>query len=114
GGTSSSVATFTVAATAITSMSPATGAAGTTVNVTLSGANFTSSSTVAAGAGVTVSSVAQDSVDPTGTLTATFTIAGNAATGTRCVTVTVAGGASPCATFTILGEVPTSVDIMIT
>lgn len=78
---------------------PATGAQKNTVAVTLSGNWLTGATQVnVSGAGVTVSNV---SVVDDHTITATFTIAVNAATGARNVTVTTPGGPSNAATFTV-------------
>ena len=83
----------------LASLSPNTGAAGTTVPVTLTGTNFV------AGANVSVSNpgVAVNNVNVvSGThITATFTIATGATTGSVNVTVTTTGGNSGPVPFTV-------------
>ena len=101
-GTSNAVA-FTVnaapAAPVLSSLSPASGTLGSTVNVTLTGTNFTPGATLAiTGTGVSASSI---SVVSTTQITATFTIATTAATGIYNVTVTTAAGTSNTAAFPV-------------
>src|SRR6185503_16916024 len=99
-GTSNAV-TFTVtAAPTITQVQPNSGDVGNAVNVTITGTDFVAGQTTVqvSGAGVTVSAV--NVTGPTA-LTATFTIAANAATGARNVTVTTPNGTSNAVTFTV-------------
>jgi hypothetical protein len=106
GGTSSPV-TFTVDALAPTlaSISPPNSPQSTTVNVTLTGTNFTSGASINfSGAGVTISNTA---VVNSATITATFTIAANAATGTQYVSVTTGSGTSGNVTFIVNPPLPT-------
>ena len=112
GGTSGS-ATFTVNSTSIptlVSISPNSGTPGTTVPVTLTGTNFVAGASVAvSNPGVTVSNL---NVVSATQLTATFTIAAGASTGSANVTVTTPGGTSGPVTFTINGpSIPTLVSI---
>jgi len=104
-GSASNAVTFTVVnppVATLTSISPASGARGTNVAVTLNGTNFTATGNTIAVSGtlVTVSGV---SVNAVGTqLTATFTIAATAATTSRNVTVTnPSGTASNAVTFKV-------------
>ena len=93
--------TFTVtAAPTITQVQPNSGNVGNAVNVTITGTDFVAGQTTVqvSGAGVTVSAV--NVTTPT-SLTATFTIAANAATGARNVTVTAPSGTSNAVTFTV-------------
>ena len=114
GGTSAAV-TFTVdppAPLTLSSVSPARGVKGTSVAVTLTGTNFASGASVAvSGAGVTVGSL---NVAGATSITTTFNIDANAASGARCVTVTTSAGTSPCAVFTVLGETSTPVAVQVT
>ena len=71
--------------------------------MTLTGTNFVTGATVAvSNPGVTVSGVAVVSATQ---ITATFTIAANAATGAASVTVTTSGGTSPAVNFTVTAAV---------
>ncbi len=107
GGTSvAAVFTVNPPPPTLTSVSPANGLQGASTPVTLTGTNFISGATVAtSNPGITVSSV---SVVSATQITATFTIAANAATGAVDVTVTTAGGTSAPAAFTV-NAVPPSV-----
>jgi streptogramin lyase len=105
GGTSSPVV-FTILpqTPVLTSISPATGVVGTSVGVTLTGANFVSGgTTVSVTGGVTVSNVVVASATQ---LTATFAISSSATLGGASVTVTTAGGTSSPVVFTILPPTP--------
>jgi len=102
GGTSSPV-TFTLSnppAPTLTAISPVVGTRGTTVQVTLTGTNFT-----AAGSSINVSGtrVVATVTSVTSTqLVANFVIAPNAKLGQRMVNVTTPGGTSaPTLTFTV-------------
>jgi hypothetical protein len=88
----SAQATTTVASTTptVTAVTPSQGVSGSAVAVTIDGSTFVSGATVSAGAGIGVSNVVFVSANR---LTATFTIAGDAAGGPRDVTVTNPGGA---------------------
>jgi len=93
-------------------VSPASGAPGTAVSVTLAGWDFAPGATVAvsnaeiAVSGVTVVNDAQ--------ITATFTIAANAATGAADVTVTTSGGTSRAASFAVTGGGPSITSLSVT
>ncbi|HMD69819.1 MAG TPA: IPT/TIG domain-containing protein [Bryobacteraceae bacterium] len=105
GGTSGT-AVFTVnpPAPVLTSVSPASGVQGTSVPVTLAGSNFVSGATVSAtNSGVTVGGV---TVVSAAQITATLTIAANAALGAAKVTVTTSGGTSGTAAFTVNPPAP--------
>ena len=100
-GTSNAV-TFTVIVPpgALSSISPTTGARGTSVPVILSGTGLTGSTGITVtGGGITVGAftVVNDT-----TITATFTIAATAALTARNVTVSTAGGVSNPETFTVV------------
>ena len=111
GGTSGGV-TFSVtalaAAPSLTSISPASGVQGTSVPVTLNGANLTGTTSINAGTGITVSAL---TVVSSTQLTATFAIGGAAATGAQSVTATTPAGTSSAVTFTINPMMVTSVSI---
>ena len=84
----------------LASISPDTGAQGTVVNVTITGADLSAATAVnVSGAGITVSNFA---VPGATTVTATFTIAPTATLGARNVTVTTAAGATNAVTFTVV------------
>ncbi len=89
-----------VAPPTLTAVSPNGGFRGTTVNVTLTGTNFsTLGSTVSvSGNGITISNVTVQSAT---TITATLAIANTAATGGRSVTVTTGGIQTGPVTFTV-------------
>jgi hypothetical protein len=97
--------TFTVTAVpTLISINPASGAQGTNVPVTLTGTNFAASSTVnVSGSGITVSNVQVVSATQ---ITATLTIASNAALGGYTVSVTSAGVTSNGVTFTTVPPPP--------
>ena len=90
----------------ITAMAPASGVAGTTVIVTLSGTNFVPNGMTVAvdGVGVTPTNV---TVTGSTSLTVTFAISSAAGLGTHSVTVTTAGGTSAGQSFTVLPVGPT-------
>jgi subtilisin family serine protease len=73
----------------VTGVSPASGEQGTTIPVTVSGANFQSGATLGVGAGVTVTGVTVPSATQ---LQATLSIESSAEVGPRDVTVTNPGG----------------------
>jgi hypothetical protein len=100
-----SIAIDATPAPALTSISPSSGAPGTSVGVTLSGTNFIvpvaglyGSSVSASNPGIVVSNV---NVVNSTTITATLTIAANAALGTSGVRVNTYAGTSNTATFTV-------------
>ena len=98
GGASGPV-TFTVISLQLTSISPASGAQGAGVPVTLTGAGFAAGAQVAASnSGVTFSNVVVVSATQ---ITATLTIAATAMTGSTAITVTVASFQSAAVTFTV-------------
>lgn len=106
-GRSSSPATFTVnaPALALTNISPASGALGTTVNVTLTGSGFADDGSGSGGSNIFVSGadviISNVNVVNDNVITAKFAISGGAALGARNVTVTNAGNTSTPVTFTI-------------
>ena len=82
------------------SITPSSGAQGTSVNVTITGTLLSGATNVnVSGTGVTVSNVVAVSAT---TVTATFTIAPNATLSARNVTVTTPAGTSPAVTFTVV------------
>lgn len=88
----------------IDSLDPPSGAAGTTVTVTLSGAAFSAVSTIAvSGAGVTAQNVV---VHSDTLLTADLVIAQGATISARTVTVTTEWGASNAAAFSVTASTP--------
>src|SRR5205807_501602 len=91
GGTSNA-ATFTVTAAApsLASIAPSTGAVGTSVAVTLTGANLTGA-TLNLPAGITLSGAPAVTATQ---ITATLVIAANAATGAQSISATTAAGTS--------------------
>jgi hypothetical protein len=102
GGTSSPV-TFTVNAgtlvPTLTSVSPASGTQGSTVNVTLTGTNFAVGATVGGSSNdLTISKVVVVSATQ---ITATLTLASTAITGGHNIFVTTSGGNSNVQAFTI-------------
>jgi hypothetical protein len=105
-GTSNTV-TFTVVGATLTSISPTTGARGTTVPVTLTGTHLTGTTAITvSGTGVTVSGVTV--VNDT-TVTANFTITTGATLGARNVTATTPAGTSTAVTFTVVGPALTGI-----
>jgi hypothetical protein len=80
-------------------ISPNGGIEGQSVSVTLTGTNFIAGATIGlSGGGITVSNTTVASATQ---ITATFTIAGDAAVGANEVTVTTSGGASGNQMFTV-------------
>jgi len=113
GGTSPNLnGAFTVLAVPVptlTSLTPTSGARGTTVAVTLTGTNLTGATAVNfSSTGVSASNVVV--VNAT-TVTATFNITAGAALGTRAVSITTPGGTSPNlnGAFTVLAVAPPTV-----
>jgi IPT/TIG domain len=90
----------------LTSISPASGGVGSAVNVTLTGTNFASGSAITfSGAGITVTNVVVAASDAS--ITATFTIAANAALGAQTVNVmNSAGTTMSSVTFTVTAPPP--------
>jgi Bacterial Ig domain len=83
----------------LTSIAPASGFRGTTVNVTLTGTNFVAGSTVAiSGTNITIGPVTVVSAT---SITTSFIIAAAAGTGARNVTVTTPGGVTGAVVFTV-------------
>jgi hypothetical protein len=83
----------------LTSLAPNSGAQGTDVAVTVSGANFQAGATIAiGGTGVTTASV---TVVSTTQITATFKIAATATVGGHSVSVSTSGGTSAAQSFTV-------------
>src|SRR5262249_215455 len=98
---SSLPATFTVnpPPPTLTSLSPSSGAQGTAVPVTLIGSNFLpGASLTVSNPGITVSNL---NVVSSSQITATFSIASNAATGSATVSVSTSGGSSSTVPFTV-------------
>jgi hypothetical protein len=91
-----------VAPPTLESISPISAVRGSTLEVTLTGLNLSGATAVnvTGGAGVTVSGVIVQ--NPT-TVTATFTVAANAALGPSSVSVTTPGGASNAMSFRVTG-----------
>jgi hypothetical protein len=99
GGTSGTV-TYTLTGPVLTAITPATGARGTSVPVTISGTGLTGATAITvSGTGVTVS--AFTAVNDT-TVTATFTVTATAGRSARNVTVSTPAGASNAVTFTVV------------
>jgi hypothetical protein len=92
-----------VAAPTLTSIVPNSGARGTSVQVTLTGTNFTTNGTsvtvTTPGSGITVSNVIVQG--PT-TITATFTISSTATLGAKNVRVTTVAGNTGTVAFTVV------------
>jgi hypothetical protein len=105
GGTSNGV-TFTVQGPTLTSISPASGSRGTTVPATINGQFLMGATAVTiSGTGVTANSV---NATVGGTqVTANFTIAPNAALGTRNVTVVTPNGNTNTVAFNVTSSGPT-------
>src|SRR4029077_13279490 len=93
----------------LTSISPNSGVQGQRVAVTLTGTNFVAGAAIGvSGAGITVSNTTVASATQ---ITATFTIAANAATGAQNITVTTSGGTSGAQPFTVNLAPPTLTSI---
>ena len=102
GGTSNTAA-FTVNGSnglpTLTSVTPSSGARGTSVNVTLTGTNFTPASQVRLqGAGLTQTNIVV--VSPT-QITATYNISSTVATGPHNTWIVTSAGSSNILTFTV-------------
>jgi hypothetical protein len=94
-----------IATPVLNSITPSSGAPGTSVNVTLTGANLTGATAVnVSGSGITVSKL---TVVSSTSVTVTLTIAGAATPGAGTVTVTTPGGTSGSVTFTVSAPAPT-------
>ena len=92
----------------LTSISPSSGARGTTIAVALSGTNLANASAVTvSGTGVSCSVTSSTA----NSVAASCTIAGTAATGTRTVNVTTPGGTSGNVNFTVTAPAPTLTSI---
>ncbi|HEX6164408.1 MAG TPA: glycine-rich protein [Vicinamibacterales bacterium] len=103
-GSASHVFTLIPPAPVLASIAPASGAPGTTVNVTLTGSNFVPGGTTVnvSGSGVTTQIVSGPQVTASGrSMVVAFVIDSNAAQGSRSVTVTTAGGTSNAQTFAV-------------
>jgi hypothetical protein len=90
---------FTVVLPSLTGIFPQTGLRGTTVAVTLSGANLTSPANFTAVAGITISGA---TVVNSTTITANFLIASNATPGVRNISVTTPSGLSNTVPFNVV------------
>ena len=90
----------------LTSISPASGAQGQSLSVTLTGTNFATGSTinVPAGEGIIITGV---SVTDSTTITATLQISPTATLGAQNISVTTVSGTSPAQTFLVNLPVPT-------
>ncbi len=104
----SDILPFTVNSSAsgpvFTSITPSAGTPGTAVNVTLAGSNFISGASLSIiGSGVTASNV---TVVSSTRITATLTVAGNAAPGSYPVSVTTTGGSSGTMPFVVTAASP--------
>jgi hypothetical protein len=108
GGTTAAVpfATLVVSAVppALTGVAPASGSQGATVQVTLTGTNFSSGLSVNAADGITVSNV---SVTNGSTATATLTIDSAAGLGSHSISVATPGGVSGTVSFRVDLPAPT-------
>lgn len=107
----SGMQTFTVdlAAPTLTTVSPANGAQGATVAVTLTGTNFVDGASIGiSGTGVTADNVVV--VNGT-TITADLIVAGTATPGGRDVTVTTSAGTSGAQTFTVVLPPPPTLSV---
>ncbi|MBZ5657445.1 MAG: hypothetical protein LAO56_19430 [Acidobacteriia bacterium] len=106
----SNTVTFSVTAPAaptLATISPTSGVRGTTVPVTLTGANLTGTTAVTvSGGGITVSAI---SVVDAAHVTANFAISNTAAITARNVSVTTPGGTSNTVTFTVIGPTLASI-----
>ncbi len=87
----------------LTTVSPASGTQGNTVNATLTGTNFIVGATTVnvSGTGITVQNT---SVSNATTLTVDFVLAADATVSARTVSVTTAGGTSGTQTFTVISS----------
>ncbi len=107
GGTSNAV-TFAVnappppSAPSLTSITPSSGTAGSAVDVTLAGANLSGATLNISGTGISVGNL---NAAPS-QITATLTIAANAATGPYSISATTAGGTSTPVSFTVNAPPP--------
>jgi hypothetical protein len=97
-GTTNSVP-FTVVLPSLTGIFPQTGLRGTTVAVTLSGANLTSPAVFTAVAGITISGA---TVVNSTTITANFVIASTATPGVRSISVSTPSGLSNTVPFNVV------------
>lgn len=104
GGRAFTIRAGTLPLPTFTGMSPVAQARNTTVNVTLTGTNFTSGATVAvSGSGVSVGNVV---VVNSATIQTTFVITGGATVGDRAVTITTPGGTTNSLSFRIQASPP--------
>ncbi len=101
-GTPNSVAIFGLLSPVLTSVNPASGTQGSSVNITLSGASFHTGATVnVSGTGVTAVNVVVVSATQ---ITATLTIANTAKTGSYNVTVSTGNGTTAPIAFNVLAK----------
>jgi len=84
----------------LTAITPASGTAGTAVNVTLTGTNFVNGATTVRVSGTGISAGSAQ-VSGTTSLAATFTIDATATAGNRSVTVVTSGGTSNALDFSV-------------
>jgi uncharacterized repeat protein (TIGR01451 family) len=103
GGTVSRITAPLIGPT-VASITPPMGLVGSTLNVALDGTGFTPGISINAGTGLTAGHI---QVTSDTAATATFTIAANAALGSRSVTVTTIGGTSGPVAFTVVPPPPT-------
>jgi hypothetical protein len=99
--------TFSVVPT-LTGIAPASGAASTSVPVTLTGTSLAGATAINAGAGIAVSNLV---VVSSTQITATFGIASGAAQGNRNITVTTPAGFTNAVVFNVLPPPPTITSI---
>jgi hypothetical protein len=98
-GTSNEIFFDVLRAPVINSLTPNAAAPGSSVSVTISGANYYNGATLQiSGAGVTLSNIVRVSIT---TITATFTVAPGALPGPRDVTVVTLAGTSNAVPFTV-------------
>jgi hypothetical protein len=93
----------------LTSITPSSGATGTSVPVTIAGANLSGASINFGGSGISATAVASTATQ----VTATFVISGGAPLGAQNITVTTASGTSNALTFAINAAAPVFAPIRI-
>ena len=103
-GGSTGAYTVSINLPTLSSITPATGVQGSSVNVVIAGSSFSSPMTIDAGSGITVSNV---NVTSSTSASATFTIDSIASVGVRNVIVTTSQGQSNSISFTVTQSVPT-------
>ena len=104
GGTSAVVFTVNPPLATLASIAPASGVAGASVPVTITGTSLAGATAINAGAGITVSNLV---VVSSTQITATFGIAAAAAQGSVNITVTTPAGTTNAVVFNVLPPPPT-------